>query len=277
MGPRRWRRIGALVVCVYLAVLGVLLCLEDRLLYPAATFARPWREPRPDLGVRDVELTASDGTAIHAWFALPAGWRAEAGVVLYSHSNGSNLSWKQGNCRRWQTELKRAVLVYDYPGYGKSGGRPSEQGCYAAAEAAHRWLVEQQRVSAGEIILVGESLGSGMATELATRHENRLLVLCGAFTSFPDMAQQKVPCYPSRWLVRNQLDNLGKIDQVRGPVFIAHGREDHCVPFGMGERLFARARQPRRFYPIPAFGHQHPADPAFFAAVRAFLDETAGK
>jgi fermentation-respiration switch protein FrsA (DUF1100 family) len=270
-------RVVLVVGCVYLVVLGVLLCLEDRLLYPAATVARPWREPYPELGVRDVHVTADDGTVIHAWFMAPPGWRPEEGAVLYSHECGSNLSQKQGNYRRWQQALKRAVLVYDYPGYGKSGGRPSEAGCYAAAEAAWAWLVEEQKVPPREIILLGSSLGSGMATELAVRHDNRLLVLVGAFTSFPDVAQATLPCYPSRWLVHNRLDNLGKIADAHSPVFIAHGMEDRRVPFWMGERLFARAPSPKRFYPIPGLGHQHPAGPAFFDAVRAFLDDTAAK
>ncbi len=261
----------------YLAVLGVLLCLEDRLLYPAATMARPWRRPYPELRVRDLHQTAEDGTLIHGWFMAPPGWRPESGAVLYSHESGSNLSQKQGNYRRWQQALGRAVLVYDYPGYGKSGGTPSEQGCYAAAEAAYRWLIQEQKVPAGEIVLLGSSLGTAMATELATRHEHRLLVLAGAFTSFPDAAQWTVPCYPARWLVRNRLDNLSKIGRVRGPVFIAHGVHDARVPFWMGKRLFRSAREPKRFYPMAKLGHQHPADPAFFAAVRAYLDETAGK
>jgi pimeloyl-ACP methyl ester carboxylesterase len=274
---RRAVRLALLAGGVYLAVLVVLLCLESLLLYPAATLARPWCPPRPDLNVRDVSLSADDGTPIHGWFSAPSGWRPEVGAVLYSHENGSNLSHKQGNQRRWQMALKRAVLVYDYPGYGKSGGRPSEAGCYAAAEAAHRWLVDEQKVPARQIVLIGSSLGTAMATELATRHENRLLVLMGAFTSFPDEAQWTVPCYPARWLVTNQLDSLSKIGRVRGPVFIAHGTQDRKVPYWMGKRLFQSACEPKRFYPLAGQGHQHPADPAFFAAVRAFLDETAAK
>jgi pimeloyl-ACP methyl ester carboxylesterase len=262
---------------VYLAVLAVLLCIENRLLYHPASVSRVWHEPRPDLGVEELVLTTDRGTAIDAWFIAPAGWRPEWGAVLFSHETNGNVSTRQELTARWRAELHRAVLVYDYPGYGRSGGRPSEKGCYAAAEAAYRWLVEQQKVPADEVILLGSSLGTAVATELATRHEHRLLVLTGAFTSFPDMAQKTVPCYPSRWLVSNRLDSLSKIDHVRGPVFIAHGMDDRCVPLWMGRRLFERGHQPKRFYPIAGHGHQHPAHPAFFAAVRAFLDETRSK
>ena len=93
------------------------------------------------------------------------------------------------------------MLIYDYPGFGKSTGRPTEQGGYAAIDAAHDWLVEREKVPANEVILVGSSLGGAFATDLASRIECRMLVLVNAFTSFPDMAQKRVPdsCRRAGW------------------------------------------------------------------------------
>ena len=90
-------------------------------------------------------------------------------------------------------------------------------------------------------------MGGAVAVELATRHDVRLLVLHGAFTSFPDMAQVRFPFYPSRYLVHNRMDNEAKIGLVRCPVFLTHGTADSVVPFRQGERLFAAAREPKRF------------------------------
>jgi pimeloyl-ACP methyl ester carboxylesterase len=273
-----WIRRGVLGIgvgcCLYLVVVVVLMALEDTLLYPGAPFSIEEREPSADLAVRQLTLTAGDGTPISAWFTAAQGWRPEQGAVLYSHSNGSNLSLRQGRLRRWRQHLGRAVLVYDYPGYGQSGGWPTEAGCHAAAEAAWAWLVEEQKVPAKEVILLGSSLGTALATELAARHENRLLVLTGAFTSFPDIAQERVPWVPARWLVHNRLDSLAKIGRVKGPVFIAHGTADRVVPMWMGERLFAQAPAPKRFHAMPGQPHLHPAHAEFFAAVREFLTET---
>jgi fermentation-respiration switch protein FrsA (DUF1100 family) len=275
---RRWVfRVGLVAVGAYMAVLAVLLCLEDRLLYHPARASRVWFEPLPKLRVEESSLTASDGTIISAWFMAPPGWRPGAGAVLLSHATNGNVSTWQKLAARWQREARRSVLVYDYPGYGRSGGRPTEVGCYAAAEAAFTWLTERKKVPARQVILVGSSLGSAMATELAARHDNRLLVLVGAFTSFPDLAQEKVPCYPARWLVHNRLDNLARIDRARGPVFIAHGTNDHVVPFWMGERLFEKARGPKRFFRLAGHKHSHPTRPAFFRAVRDYLVETQSR
>src|SRR5262249_13382155 len=202
-------------------------------------------------------------------------WEPRRAAILLSHGNGSNLSRDPGRAYRWREALNRVVLLYDYPGYGKSSGRPSEAGCYAAGEAALRWLVEEQHVPTSDVILIGESLGGATAVELATRHAVRLLVLHGAFTSFPDMAQHRVPFYPSRYLVHNRMDNEAKIGLVRCPVLITHGTADSVVPFRQGERLFAAAREPKRFIPLEGHGHGPPNKPDCFEAVRLFLAQTA--
>jgi fermentation-respiration switch protein FrsA (DUF1100 family) len=274
---RRLLRVAVFLVYVNLLMIGILVALENRLLFPGWSSGGDWQPPGEGLGIEEVELTSADGTAIHAWFTAPPGWRPSSGAVLYSHGNGGNLSWRQGTLLRWRNELDWAVLIYDYPGYGKSGGKPTEQGCYASAEAAWTWLVEVQKVPPREVVLLGSSLGGAMATELATRHDNRLLVLIGTFTNIPDMAQKTIFWLPSRWLVSNRMDNLAKIDQVRGPVFIAHGTADGVVPYWMGEKLFEKAKEPKRFLRLDDHPHMHPDRPAFYEAVRRFLDETRGK
>ena len=97
-----------------------------------------------------------------------------------------------------------------------------------------------------EVVHVGESLGGAIATELAVRHPRRALILLFPFSSFPDMAQKTVPWLPARWLVRNRLDNLSKIDKVGCPVFITHGTADPVIPFRQVERLYEAPREPKR-------------------------------
>jgi fermentation-respiration switch protein FrsA (DUF1100 family) len=272
------RRTGRFVVftcLLYVSTFVLLLALEDRLLFPGANGARPWHEPPDFLRVREVTLDSATGARIHAWFSAPEGWEPRQGAILLSHGNRGNVSCLSGRAHHWRQATGRAVLLYDYPGYGKSSGRPSEGGCYAAGEAALRWLEAVARVPASEVILVGESMGGAVATELATRHAVRLLVLHGAFTSFPDMAQMRVPIYPSRYLVRNRMDNEAKIGRVRCPVLITHGTADAIVPLHQGERLFAAAAEPKRFVRMEGHGHGPPVTADFFERVRTFLAETA--
>jgi fermentation-respiration switch protein FrsA (DUF1100 family) len=272
----RTARVAVLAAYTYAFVLLALLALENRVLF-AGRHRIGWDEPPPGLTVEDLRLTSADGTAIHAWWSAPPGWEPAKGVVLFSHGNADNVSHWGDRFLLWQKELGTAVLGYDYPGFGKSGGRPTEQGCYAAAEAAHAWLTGAKGVSARDVILIGQSLGGAMTVDLGTRHECRAVVLLSAFTSFPDVAQATVPFLPARWLVSNRMDNLAKMSRVRGPVFIAHSTDDHVVPFAQGERLFAAAPGRKRFFRSEGLRHQHPRSPEFFAALRDFLGEPASR
>jgi pimeloyl-ACP methyl ester carboxylesterase len=274
----RGRRVARMVVLacyIYVATFLVVMTMEDRLLFPAATIARSWCEPPDYLRVREINFDSAAGDNIHAWFTAPEGWAPRQGAVLYSHGNGSNLSRLSGRTFRWRESLGRAVLIYDYPGYGKSSSRPSEAGCYAAGDAALQWLKDDQGVPVNEVVLIGESMGGAIAVELATRCTARLLILEGAFTSFPDMAQFRFPFYPSRYFVHSQMNNEEKIGRAQCPVLIAHGTADDVVPFEQGERLFAAAHAPKQFVRRDGHGHPPPNEKEFFETVRVFLSSTA--
>jgi fermentation-respiration switch protein FrsA (DUF1100 family) len=253
-------------------VLRVLRAVENRFLFRPLKAADDWEPPPPGLSPSDVELTSADGTRVHAWWVAPEGWAPGQGAVLYCHGNAGNLSHRGEGLRRWRDALGQAVLIFDYPGYGRSGGRPSEAGCYAAADAAYDYLT--QHVPPRRVLLYGGSLGGAVATDVAVRRPHRALVLVSAFTSFPDMAKTVYPWLPAHWLMRNRLDNLAKIGRVGGPVFLAHGTADRVVPFAQGERLFAAAGEPKEFFPLHGYDHNHSPGPDFYAAVRDFLART---
>lgn len=272
---RRVAKYFVLAGYIYIGALLVLLAAEDRLLFQGPTIARQWYPPADYLRVSEQTFRTADGDEIHAWFSAPEGWQPQRGAILISHGNGNNLSSMSELALRWRETLGRAVLLYDYPGYGKSSGHPSEAGCYAAGEAALQWLLEDQRVPVRDVILVGESMGGAIAVELATRHPVRLLVTHGAFTSFPNMAQTRVPWYPARYLVHNQMNNEAKIARAQCPVFIAHGTADRTVPYREGERLFAAAREPKQFLRLEGQGHDPPNTADFYETVKQFLAKTA--
>ncbi len=272
----RLARLALLVVLGYGGILLVLLALENYFLYPALPASQGWENPPPGLAVEDIWLTSADGTKIHAWFTAPTGWTPDEGALLYCHGNGGNLSSRGVALLNFQKTLGLAVFIFDYPGYGKSVGRPSEAGCYASGDAAYQYLTTVKGVPPARILLYGGSLGGAVAVDLATRHPHRAVILVATFTSFPDMAQYKFPwLLPGRWLVRNRFLSLDKIKTLRSPVFIAHGTADRVIPFHQGERLFAAAPGPKHFFPMEEAGHNDGPAEGFHEALRQFLSEHA--
>ena len=167
------------------------------------------------------------------------------------------------------------MLLVDYPGYGKSGGKASEAGCYAAADAGYDWLTEEKKVTAGRILIYGGSLGGAVAVDVASRRPLRALILVSTFTTFPDVAQNQYPFLPARWLVRNRFDSFDKIRRVDRPVFVAHSDADTLIPFDMGRRLFAAANEPKEFFTMHSEPHHDGGNLEAFVACARFLEEHA--
>lgn len=251
----------------YFGVLVLLLMLENALVFHPAKEVQDW-EPPPAPEVQDVHLTSQDGTAIHAWWWPTPGAR---GAILYCHGNAGNLSHRGPSIAKLRDLLGESVLIFDYPGYGRSGGRPGEQGCYLAAEAAYDWLGSAQKIAQDNIIIYGGSLGGGVAVDIASRRQHRALVLVKTFTSAPDVGRSMYPWLPIRWLMRNRFDSLGKISNCRKPVFIAHGTADSLIPFKLGKQLYEAANEPKMFFQIDGGDHNSPLPAACFQQLREFL------
>jgi fermentation-respiration switch protein FrsA (DUF1100 family) len=251
----------------YVGVIIVLLALENSLVYRPTLATQEWREP-PNPRVQDVELRSADGTRIHAWWCPYEGAR---GAMLYCHGNAGNLSQRAGAVAELQRILREAVLIFDYPGYGRSGGKPTEAGCYAAANAAYDWLVDHQHITPKDILIYGGSMGGGVAVDLASRKPHRALLLYKTFTAMPDVAQRLYPWLPVRWLMRNRFNNVEKIRRCRQPVFVASGTADSLVPFDLGERLFAAANEPKCFHTLVGADHNDPIPLEMLTAFQEFL------
>lgn len=257
---------------VYLGVVLVFLALETSLIFRPETAAVSWSKPEhPD--TRDVGFTSADGTKLHGWWLPPAD--PAAGAVLFAHGNGGNLTHRGRIAADLRRVLGTGVLLFDYPGYGKSEGRPTEQGCYAAGDAAYRWLTDEAKVPANRVVLLGESLGGGTAVELATRHDHRALVLIFTFTSLPAVAKVHYRWLPTHTLMRTRFDNLSKMGRCPRPVFILHGTADAVVPFAHGEALYAAAKEPKEFLRVEGFTHSLLLGDAFYEELKRFLDAAA--
>lgn len=207
---------------------------------------REWGTPA-DVSVPFETLRLQAGPhAVRAWW-MP---RAGAGVaVLLFPGRASNIS-QELDAIRYVWSLGVHVLAFDYPGYGVSEGIATEEGCHAAAQAAWDALLARGFLP-GEIILYGRSLGSAIATELASRVDCRALVFHGCASSMRHLGEHYLPRWLVRWRLRIPLDSLEPIAECRCPVVVVHAREDRLVPLALARRVFEAARAPKRMIEVP--------------------------
>lgn len=233
---------------LYGALLLLLFILQPRLLYYPNLPSRDITATPEDirLSYEPVAIVTEDRIKLDGWF-IPA--QDARGVLLFFHGNAGNISHRLDSLKIFN-DLRLSVLIFDYRGYGRSEGRPSEQGTYRDAEAAWRYLTEQRHVPPHDIVFFGRSLGAAVATHLASRHAPKALILESAFTSVPDFAAELYPFLPARWLARFRYNTEDYLRSVDCPVLVVHGRDDEIIPYAHGERLFAAAREPKRFLEI---------------------------
>ncbi len=242
--------------------------MKNSFLFHPQADRQSWLPLPTHVAFEEVWLPAGNGERFHAWW-LPH--PESDGAVLFCHGNAGNLSHFSPRAVTLQRALQKSVLIFDYPGYGKSTGKPSESGCYAAAEAAEDWLIRIKQIPASKLILVGESLGGGVATHLALRSRHRALVLVRTFTSIADMARNRVLTMSSASLVRKTFDNLDRIPRCQAPIFIAHGDRDRLIPLTQAQQLYQAAGEPKRFFVLKDCGHNDPWPQEFLGELADFL------
>jgi fermentation-respiration switch protein FrsA (DUF1100 family) len=207
---------------------------------------REWVVPGAPLSAarEEVQLTTTDGVRLDAWFfpAKADSPRARL-VVLVCHGNGGNMSHRF-TLFGMLLRLGVNVMSFDYRGYGRSEGRPSEEGTYRDAQAAYRHLC-QRGFAPGNIIAFGVSLGGAIACELALRETVGGLVLQSTFTSIPAMGVERFPWLPVRRFSTIHYDTLSKLPRLKVPFLITHSRADSVVPFHHAEENFAAAPEPK--------------------------------
>ena len=241
--------------------------VESLLFHPRKYVEAEW--PAPDPTIEDVWFTTPEGLRLNGWFTEADRPRA---VVLYAEGNAGNIAGRRSVLRLFRERMGASVLIFDYRGYGRSEGSPSEAGILTDARAARRWLAGRAGVAEAEIVLVGHSLGGAVMVDLAARDGARGLVLENTFSSVHDAAAPHLPPWVVRLLPESRLDSLAKIGDYKGPLLQTHGDADDVIPFELGRRLFDRANEPKRFVRIPRGGHNDPPKPRYVDALTQFLD-----
>lgn len=222
--------------------------LAHRSIYLPMRYPQGWWHEQQSLGAEDVQLVTRDGVKLHGW------WKESRGselATLFLHGNAGNVTHR-GRSIRAITEAGSSVLVPDYRGYGKSEGSPSEAGLYADADAAYDWL-ERKGYDAARLIIHGESLGTAVAVELASRRSCRGLILEAPFPSARAVAGTVLPVIGPA-LVWG-FDSKGRMGRVRAPLLIIHGSRDEVIPVSLGRDLFDAAWEPKQMWVVEGAHH----------------------
>lgn len=240
--------------------------LERAMVYqPSGPHPDSWQPP--GLHYEEVRFDSGDGTPLYGWYCPVEKPRA---YVLYCHGNGGNITYLWPDLKLLNDKLNVSVMAFDYRGYGRSKGTPSEDGLLADARAARRWLAEREGIPEGQIVLYGRSLGGAVAVDLASKDGARGLVLESTFTSLPAVANDDLPLWPGL-LMYSRYDSLHKIGDYHGPLLASHGDVDEIVPFAQGERLFAAANEPKKFVRIRFGEHNWAPNEYYIEELDKFL------
>ena len=242
--------------------------LEDSIVFQPTRFPDGnWQPERLDF--EDAWFESADGTKLHGWYYPNAQARA---TVLIAHGNAGNLSDRAYLLRALHDRFGVSSFVFDYRGYGRSEGTPSEQGVLLDAHAARDWLAQREGIDPRDIVLFGRSLGGAVMVDLAAEEGARGLILMNTFTSLTDVARSKFGRIPVRVVLKNRLDSLAKIDRYRGPLLQSHGDADRVIPYRLGRQLFEAAHEPKRFVTVPGADHNDPPNVEVLLALDRFFD-----
>jgi fermentation-respiration switch protein FrsA (DUF1100 family) len=254
-----------LLVVLAVAVIGALVTLRLMLprivplfvfypepLQPQESHPRYWGFP----DATEVRIPTFDGPLLHGWWFPALTAEASSGAAVYFHGNAGHLG-DRGTVAAALAGLGLDVLLPDYRGYGLSEGKPSEEGLYSDARAVYKWLVDEKGVEPRRLFLMGNSLGSAVAVDLATQRAIGGLVLLGTFTNTPAIARRRIRWLPSWYLEweDTRFDTLERIGRVTAPILMAVGADDDIIPPEEARKVYEAASDPKHWYMAAGAGH----------------------
>jgi uncharacterized protein len=256
--------IALIFLCAYVGVAGVLYAMQRSLMYfPDIVHTTPAQAGLPE--AEEVPLVAADGVRITAWHVAP---QDQKPVILYFHGNGGALRYR---VKRFKELIANGIglVALEYRGYGGNPGSPTERGLIADAQAGYAFAAAHYPTN--QLVLWGESLGSGVAVALAAEKPVGRVILEAPFTSAAAVAALHYWYMPVRLLMKDQFRSDARIAKVTAPLLILHGVHDQVVPYAMGERLFELANQPKHIVRFLDGGHEDLDANGALHAVARFL------
>ncbi len=244
--------------------------LQRHLMYfPDTTYTKPAQAGLSN--VAEQVLETPDGARVIAWYAKAKPGRP---TILYFHGNAGSLETRSERIRKYMAQ-GLGVFMMTYRGFGGSTGEPSEAANVADAKQAFNTLTAS--VDPLDVIIYGESLGTGVAVQVAAEKRVRGVVLDAPYTSMVDLARLHHPFIPGRWFMTDRYETRRHIAKVAAPLLVIHGEKDHIVPIEMGREIHALAQSPKTLRTFPAAGHDDHYKYGSYDALYAWIETLGGE
>ncbi len=240
------------VAAFYLMLLIVLFGCQRSLLYhPAKEYHSP-----AAVGLENVEeitLKTEDGLSLTSWYGKS---QTSDKTIIFFHGNAGGIANRSGIYKK-MLNAGYGLLALEYRGYSGNKGKPAEDGLYKDARAAVKYLLNEKSVTGENIILFGESLGTGVALQMATEFDTAMVVLMAPYSSIAETAQYHYPYIPAKYLVLDKFDSIAKLDKITEPIYIFHGNRDNVIPIEYGRRLYDAISSQKEFFKMDGYGHNN--------------------
>ena len=241
-------RVGRILVLTILGLVLYVRIFEKRLVY----YPKKELEGHPRSTYEDVTFPASDGLMLHGWF-IPQ--PLSPAVLIMNHGNAGNISDRYEMGESLAQEMGVNVLMYDYRGYGKSEGQPSEEGTYSDIRGAYAY-VRSRGYAPSMILVFGQSLGTAIAVDLAVHETVGAVILEAPFTSIGAVARRLSFGLPIDYILTTHYDSRSKASSIRAPVAVIHANRDPVIPFELGMDLYQQFPGPKRFFEVQGEIHE---------------------
>ena len=234
--------IVGLVVLIYLIISFILYNSQRSLLYHPTE--NNYSGDMLTVSIEKIKIKNDDNIELQAWYHEKNIEKYK--TVLFLHGNAGSLENRIHKINHFN-DMDVNFLIISWRGFSGNKGKPTEQGLYKDAYAAIDWL-KNKGINKNNIIIYGESLGTGIATEVAQGNSFAGVILESPFTSMIDAGASKYPIFPIRLLLKDKYESNKKIKNIKSPILIMHGEADKIVPFWMGKKLYDLANQPKYSY-----------------------------
>ncbi len=269
-----WKRISLFAISIYLGALAVLMFFERSLLFPAPPAeAGEWNAKK--FGAEEFYVNSDGNAKVHVWFLAKPGCKT---TLIFAHGNGETLGFMGEELVEIRERWNVNVVAFDFRGYGKTGGLASENAILTDSLAVAKWVESNPRLADQKRVAMGRSLGGAAAIEIATKTKVDGMILDRTFSSIVDVAADRYPIFPIRWVMRNQFRSIEKLPRYNEPLLQMHGDVDELIPYRFGKKLFDACTSERKnLLSVQGLYHNDPWPEEFWDAGKKLISDIETK